>query len=73
MSIIRNMVGKTARLIAAALFAAYIAVLVILFVAIPMAGDWGYWGEPLRDGLAIASIAVIGIPLLAAALGLKPS
>lgn len=70
------MPGPGERLVAGLLFGVYIAVNLVLFVAIPLAGiwDWNHWGSPvIRDALAVAAALAIGFPLLAAAAGIKPS
>lgn len=66
------MPDKTQRLIAGGLFAVYVVVNVVLFAVVPTVGDWAYWGEPLRDGLAIGAAIAVGLPLFAVAAGIKP-
>jgi hypothetical protein len=67
------MVSRRARIVAAALSLVYIAVNIVLFVVIPATSEWQYWGEPVRDGLAIGAAIAIGLPLFATAAGVKPS
>ena len=55
------------------LFVIYIAINVSFFAVIPSLTDWSYWGEDVRDALGIGLGMAIGIPLIVATFGFKPS
>jgi len=66
------MPGRTGRAIATGLFVIYVAVNVALFAVVPSLTDVPYWGDPVRDALAIGVGMAVGIPLFAATFGIKP-